>query len=115
MGMYHSAYFAYGFRIDDIPAWVIEEKQLSPQEVLDDPEVHRDDRVGFLCAGDYDADMTFLVTMCESVDLGNYATPPLDITPERLALWNERLAWAVEHNKFTPHAEASWLFVPDMS
>ena len=88
MGMYHSTYFAYGFQIPDTRSDVLE-------PALKD--LPGDIRVGYLHAGDYDRDLTFLVTD------GAAATVLLSADPSRLA----RLAIVVP--------PARMPFVPDMS
>ena len=57
MGMYHSTYFAYGMQIPDVDPEQIEDTDLG-------------EGIGYLLAGDYDRDMTFLTTQCKEVDLG---------------------------------------------
>lgn len=116
MGFSHSTYLAYGVRIEDTPSWVMEEKKLNEHPPAEGEREMSNDRVGFLHAGDYDEDMTFLVTYCESVNLGSYyrVPDPLDDAAKR-ALWDENIAWAVKHNGFLPAGEPVWFVVPDCS
>jgi hypothetical protein len=107
MGMYHSTYFAYGIRIPDTDGEVLEEA------LKDQPE---NARVGYLHAGDYDRDMTFLVTECKEAELGGFET----VTPESFTRY-ERTAWdtalreAAAKLGVTEIPEPGWLIVPDLS
>ncbi|WP_326811665.1 hypothetical protein [Streptomyces scopuliridis] len=103
MGMYHSTYFAYGARIPT-PA---------DTDVLE--EALKRGPVGYLLAGDYDHDMTFLTTECESVDLGDFKTvTPQTATPEQYAIWNRDLEAAAKSLDISL-PEAGWIVVPDLS
>jgi hypothetical protein len=107
MGMYHATYLAYGFQIPDTGG-----------EVLEDALAGQSDghRVGYLHAGDYDRDMTFLTTECHEVDLGDFKT----ITPDQfrryeVTAWNKALHAAAVKLGHADHPEPGWLLVPDLS
>jgi len=107
MGMYHSTYFAYGFQLPDTDSEALE------AALKDQPDTHR---VGYLHAGGYDRDMTFLVTECESADLGEFAV----ITPEsfqryEVPAWNKALHEAAVKLGHADHPQPGWLLVPDLS
>lgn len=104
MGMYHSAYFAYGVRIPDG----------ADIEELEDGL--RGGSVGYLTAGNYDRDMAFLVTECSSVDLGEFKSvfPESFLRAERDG-WDAALRKAAEQLGVTPLTEPAWFFVPDLS
>jgi hypothetical protein len=107
MGMYHSSYFAYGFQIPDTQPEALE------AALKDQPGTHH---VGYLHAGDYDCDKTFLTTECHSVDLGAFEV----ITPESFAryevpAWNEALHAAAVRLGHPDHPAPGWLLVPDLS
>ncbi|MGW4388228.1 hypothetical protein [Streptomyces sp. NPDC004685] len=114
MGMYHSAYFAYGLRIP------IEGHAWEEAERLD-PELQklkeRCPDVGYLTAGDYDRDMVFLTAQCTEVELGEYGRASL-ATREQCAAWDAQLANAVHDLGYAdrPGLEApGWICVPDLS
>lgn len=113
MGMYHSTYFAYGFRIpDDGAPWQLADRIDAELAKLKDqcPEV------GHLQAGDYDRDMTFLVTKSDEVDLGEYKTvTPETATGEQYAAWNAQLAAAGAALGIEEIPVPGWLVVPDLS
>lgn len=103
MGMYHSAYFAYGFQIPDVDPVQLEE--------ADFPE-----GVGYLLAGSYDRDMTFLTTECKEADLGSYEqVTPQAASDEQRAEWDQALRTAAVRVGVTPQSEPGWFLVPDMS
>lgn len=101
MGMYHSTYLAYGFQIPDTRPDVLEETPF--------PE-----GVGFLHAGGYDRDMTFLVTECINVRLGDHRKVT-HVEAEQTAAWDTALTEAAARvgvlTGFTP----GWFVVPDVS
>jgi hypothetical protein len=103
MGMYHSTYFAYGARIPD----------MDPQEIED---AELPDGIGYLLAGNYDRDMTFLTTECKEVDLGEFKTvTPQTATPEQYAQWDARIREAADVLGVDPMHEPGWFVVPDLS
>lgn len=113
MGMYHSTYFAYGIHIPvDGPAW--KETDRIEQELPKHKE-HCPD-VGHLEAGNYDADMVFLVTTSQEISLGNYGHANL-ATAEQCGQWNTQLAFAVQALGYSglELAAPGWLCVPDLS
>ena len=107
MGMYHSTYFAYGIHIPDTDSEVLEET------LKDQPESHR---VGYLHAGDYDRDMTFLVTECKEVDLGDVETvTPQSFTRYERTAWDTALREAAQKLGISDVPEPGWFVVPDLS
>lgn len=113
MGMYHSTYFAYGIHIPlNGHAWEESERaDVSLQRVKAEcPDV------GHLSAGDYDRDMFFLVTQCDSVDLGQFRhVNPQSADADQLADWNRQLAAAARALGHDKTGEPGWLTVPDVS
>lgn len=104
MGFQHSTYFAYGVHIPD-----------TDEEDLD-RGIPGGTEVGFLYAGGYDHDMTFLVTKCTEIDLGTFkAVDPQGVSSDEYELWNAQLAAAMEALGVTPKAGPAWLAIPDMS
>jgi hypothetical protein len=104
MGIYTSAYVAYGVQIPDTDSETLEDATF--------PE-----GVGYLHAGGYDRNLTFLVTYCEAADLGDtHRFNPREVTDEQYAAWDESLrvtAYAMEIGA-TLH-EPCWFVVPDQS
>lgn len=113
MGMYHSTYFAYGFRIPDTGApWQMAERLEAelPKLKATCPDV------GFLQAGNYDEDMTFLTTQCDEVDLGEFKTVTPQLFPrEERSTWNEQLRTAAAALGIEDILEPGWIVVPDLS
>ena len=118
MGMYHSTYFAYGVHIplpDDVHPWAendrLDEQLRTLREQCPD--------VGYLSAGNYDADELFLTTQCDEVALGTYKhVTPETVTAEQLADWNRQLAAAVHalgYGDLPGLGQPGWLCVPDLS
>ncbi|WP_394436194.1 hypothetical protein [Streptomyces sp. SGAir0957] len=104
MGFYHSAYFAYGFQIPDMDAGRLEDGVPSGTDV------------GFLNAGAYDREKSYLVTQHHDIDLGGYGTVrPQDVAPEQYASWNRQLAAAAEALGVMPAAEPGWIVIPAIS
>lgn len=104
MGFFHSAHFAYGFQIPDTDSGRLEEGVPSGTDV------------GFLNAGAYDREKTYLVTKHTEVDLGGYGTVrPQDVTAEQYASWNEQLTAAATALGVTPVAEPGWIVIPAIS
>jgi len=109
MGMYHSTYFAYGARIPDTDSEVM-------QTVLRALKDQHGSSVGYLHAGDYDRDMTFLVTKCEEVNLGDVKTvTPQMAAPDQYAAWDTQIRQAADALGTAPLHEPGWLVVPDLS
>jgi len=111
MGMYHSTYFAYGFQIPDTHPGDLDDLDTQLQR---HNEQHGVD-VGYLTAGHYDRDMTFLVTHSTSVDLGKFeVVTPHSYLPEQYEAWNKTLLAAASALGIPPR-EPGWLVVPDLS
>lgn len=107
MGMYHATYFGYGFRIPDTEPEVLE------AALRDQPETRR---VGYLHAGGYDRDMTFLVTECHAVDLGDFEVITHgSFTRCEVPAWNTALHEIAVKLGHPAHPEPGWLLVPDLS
>lgn len=107
MGMYHSAYFAYGFQIPATDGDVLEEA------LKDQPE---GPRVGYLHAGNYDRDTTFLVTECTEVNLGDHRkVKPESFEAPEIEAWNTALTAAAARLGVHAGFEPGWFVVPDMS
>lgn len=116
MGFSRSTYFAYGI---EIPAsgypWQTAEHLETELPKLKDqcPDV------GFLQAGNYDEDMTFLVTKSEEIELGTYEiVRPADVGDEQRADWDRQLAAAVSALGLADSPELKgpgWICVPDLS
>jgi hypothetical protein len=107
MGMWTSAYLAYGIEIPHTDEDTIDAK-------LNGTTVG----VSHLNAGDYDHDKTYLVTACEDAELGTPATLDLgahytDDNPE--GRWNQMLDHAVGVLGVTPLGEPGWLLIADVS
>lgn len=103
MGMYHSTYFAYGFQIPDTDSDLLEEALAGSP-------------VGYLHAGDYDRDRTFLTTHCTEVDLGDHrkVKPEAFAKPE-IEAWNAALTEAAARLGVLTGFEPGWFVVPDLS
>lgn len=103
MGIYYSAYFAYGF---EIPA--------TDPDALDTALTGCP--VGYMHAGNYDRDRTFLVTSCMEVSIGDFRkVTPEAVTPEGLEQWNRELTEAAARLGVHTGFEPGWLVIPDLS
>jgi hypothetical protein len=113
MGFSRSTYFAYGIRIPDTGApWEMAERLEAelPKHKAQCPDV------GFLQAGNYDADMTFLVTESEEVEFGEFKTvTPQTATHEQYQAWNAQLRASATALGVVDIPEPGWLVVPDLS
>lgn len=116
MGYSHSTYFAYGLKIPTTSyPWQTAEHLETELPKLKDkcPDV------GFLQAGDYDEDMTFLVTKSEEISLGSYElVTPDNLTDEQRANWDRQLYAAVEalgHRDAPDLTKPGWICIPDVS
>ncbi|MFJ8146956.1 hypothetical protein ACIQ6R_18040 [Streptomyces sp. NPDC096048] len=118
MGMYHSTYFAYGVHVpvpNGVHPWAendrVNEQLIAVKEQCPD--------VGWLSAGNYDADELFLTTQCDEVSLGTFKhVTPETVTAEQLADWNRQLAIAVDalaYSTLPDLGAPGWLCVPDLS
>ena len=111
MGFYHSAYFAYGVHVPDIDINDLEEK------LYDHTQQHGGD-VGYLDAGSYDRNMTFLVTHCFTATLGQHKTvTPGDFGTDTVQSWNDQLRAAATALGFddTKVSTPGWMLIPDVS
>lgn len=113
MGFSRSTYFAYGARITtDQYAW--QEAEHIEAELPKYNAACPD--VGHLTAGDYDADMVFLVTQSREVELGEYEhVTPQTATPEQIADWDRQLIAAAMALGYEDMSAPGWLVVPDCS
>jgi hypothetical protein len=107
MGFWTSAYLAYGIEIPSTDPDALE-GHLKGETV----------GVGYLHAGGYDNDRTFLTAVCESADLGKPQALDLgahytDGNPE--GRWNDMLAHAAEKVGVEPVGEPGWLLIADVS
>jgi len=111
MGYYTSAWLAYGIQIPDTAPDRLEEA-LSTLTTRD----KGDDSVGYLNAGRYDDERTYLVTKTFEADLGNgLAVQPEQVTPQQYLTWNAHLAEAACALGVTEAPPASWLLIPHVS
>lgn len=103
MGMYTSAYLAYGVRITD-----------TDPDTLD-RTIPGGTEVGHLHAGGYDRDMTFLVTKCTEAELGSsVAFGPSVFTAAQYEQWNAELSAAVQAVGAEAEHEPAWLLIPNV-
>lgn len=103
MGMHRSTYFAYGFQIPDTDPDLLE-------------ETLKGGSVGYLLAGSYDRDMTFLTTECTEVDLGDHRkVKPEAFTAPEIEAWDAALTEAAARLGVHEGFEPGWFVVPDMS
>lgn len=110
MGMYQSAYLAYGIQIPDTEPDRLEEA-LAPLKT----RTKGDDYVGYLHAGRYDREDTYLVTKTFEADLGEGLAVQPEQTPEQYAAWNEHLGEAARALGLTEVPAASWLLIAHVS
>ncbi|MFJ1647946.1 hypothetical protein [Streptomyces sp. NPDC088258] len=102
MGMYTSAYLAYGIQIVDTEPGILEEANLGAG-------------VSFLYAGRYDNDMTFLVTEWHNVDLGSSkALSPQYFADGQYAVWDELLKKAAGALDLSHVHQPAWLVIADV-
>jgi len=104
MRLYSTAYLAYGIQIPDTDPDRLE-------EALRDIE-----GIGYLNAGRFGDERTYLTTECHSVDAGEY----LGLAPETVANRPEQAAWdaalkaAAEALGRTDTPEAGWFLTADL-
>ncbi|MFG3173692.1 hypothetical protein ACGFZC_01310 [[Kitasatospora] papulosa] len=111
MGMYHSTYFAYGFQIPDVDP--NDSEDLDTQ--LRAYNAQHVTNVGYLTAGDYDRDMTFLTTHCTEISLGKFETvTPQTFNDDQYEQWNRDLKAVAASLGVVPR-EPGWIVVPDLS
>lgn len=115
MGFSRSTYFAYGVHVPiDGPAW--EEGDRVQTELQRIKASGGCPDVGYLTAGNYDADMLFLVTRSDEVDLGTFEhVTPQTATADQLADWDRQLIAAAMALGYTDTSAPGWLVVPDLS
>jgi hypothetical protein len=113
MGMSHSTYFAYGIHVTTGQhAWL--ESERADEELPKIKAACPD--VGHLSAGNYDADMFFLVTKCSEVSLGKFEhVTPQTAGAEQIADWDRQLIAAAMALGYTDASAPGWLVVPDLS
>lgn len=107
MGMWTTAYLAYGIEIPYTSEDAIEEK-LSGQTV----------GVSYLNAGHYDHDKTYLVTACFDAELGKPSEVDLGehyADGDPTGRWNQMLDHAVGKVGVEPIGEPGWLLIADVS
>jgi hypothetical protein len=106
MGMFHSAYLAYGVRIPD-----------TSEDDLD-AALRGTQGVSHLHAGGYDRDATYLVAddTCTNAALGKpQRIEPAAVDPAQCEAWNTQLAAAMKAVGFTPTVPPAWLLIADVS
>lgn len=111
MGFSQSAYLAYGMQIPDTNPDQLEEA-LAPLKI----RTKGDDHVGYLHAGRYDNEDTFLVTQCTEAELGDpVVVAPERVTAEQYAAWKEGLAEACRALGLAEIPDAEWLLIAHVS
>ncbi|MER7726411.1 hypothetical protein [Streptomyces sp. NPDC096323] len=118
MGFDHSTYFAYGVHVESPDEYAQPRADRINKALTEHPDRHQFPNVGTLTAGDYDADMLFLVTECKETALGTFAhVTPQTRTVEQAAEWTRQLtaAAAALGIPSADHSEAGWLSIPDVS
>ncbi|MGW0577324.1 hypothetical protein ACWD25_15405 [Streptomyces sp. NPDC002920] len=109
--MDQSAWLAYGMRIPDTSSDRLEDV-LSGLATRDQGE----DYVGYLRAGRYDDERTYLVTRSFEADLGDgLKVQPETATAEQYSDWNHHLGEACRALGITEVPDASWLLIPHVS
>lgn len=113
MGMYHSTYFAYGIHVTTSQyAWTEGDRADTELPKIKD----RCPDIGHLSAGNYDADMFFLVTKSTEVDLGGFEhVTPDTVAAEQLADWDRQLTEAARALGYSDVSKPGWFVVPDLS
>ena len=105
MSIWTTAYLAYGFRTE-----------IHPNNADELDLVLRDyNGVGHLSAGGYDDNTVYLVTQCESGELGESEKVEIPHSPETYAEWDERLHAAAAAVGITEHEPPAWLLIAAQS
>ncbi|MER5750674.1 hypothetical protein [Streptomyces sp. NPDC002088] len=111
MGYYTSAWLAYGMQIPDTSSDVLQEA-LAPLMT----RAKGDDHVGYLHAGRYDNEDTFLVTRCTEAELGDpVVVAPERVTAEQYAEWKASLVEACRALGLAEVPPAEWLLIAHVS
>ncbi|KOV86098.1 MULTISPECIES: hypothetical protein [unclassified Streptomyces] len=109
MGYYPSAWLAYGIQIPDTSSNELEDAlgALDGQQRGD-----KADHVGYLHAGRYDAEDTYLVTQATEAEIGSsVVVAPHQTTGDQYADWDHNLAAAARALGITDPVEPSWLLI----
>ncbi|MFG2412322.1 hypothetical protein [Streptomyces goshikiensis] len=104
MRLYSTAYLAYGIQIPDTDSDTVEEA------------LRTIDGVGYLTAGRFGDDRTYLTTECYSTDAGEYrifAPETLASRPEQAA-WDAALKAAAEALGHTDAVSPRWFITADL-
>jgi len=104
MGMYTSAWIAYGAAV----------KTHQPGEDFD---VHLGKYgVGHLAVGPYDHDTLYFTTFAEDADLGSPSAIPAEaLDPTQCARWTEQIRHAAAACAVELDGEPGWLLIADVS
>lgn len=103
MGIWTSAYVAYGVQIPDTDVEMMEAGTYPAG-------------VGYLHAGGYDREMTFITAYCESADIGDVQRfRPQDYTADTYAMWNAGIRDAAASIGVELTEDPGWFVVPDQS
>ena len=107
MGYSNSAYLAYGMQIPDTSSDQLQ-AALAPLKT----RTKGNDYVGYLHAGRYDDEDTFLVTRCTEAEIGEpVVVAPERVTAEEYADWNESLGEACRALGLAEIPNAEWLLI----
>lgn len=111
MGYFTSAYLAYGMQIPHTSSDQLQ-AALAPLKT----RTKGDDYVGYLHAGRYDDEDTFLVTQCTEAEIGEpVAVAPERVAAEKYAVWNEGLTEACRALGLAEIPPAEWLLIAHVS
>jgi hypothetical protein len=109
MGYYPSAWLAYGIQTPDTNSDQLEDA-LTP--LKDQQRGDKADHVGYLHAGRYDNEDTYLVTAATEAEIGSsVVVAPNRATAEQYADWDHNLAAAARALGITDPIEPSWLLI----
>ncbi|TVZ96471.1 hypothetical protein [Streptomyces sp. BK340] len=108
MGYYPSAWLAYGVQIPDTSSDQLEDAL----GTLDGQRGDQADHVGYLHAGRYDDEDSYLVTQATEAEIGSsVVVAPNRATAEQYADWDHNLAAAARALGMTDPIEPSWLLI----